>query len=33
MGLLTPVVIWVRGLLQSPEFMKNLEEAKKILQG
>jgi hypothetical protein len=33
MGALTPVVIWVRGLLQNPEFMKNLEEAKKILQG
>lgn len=33
MGLLTPVVIWVRSLMQSPEFMKNLEEAKKILQG
>ncbi|QTN33787.1 hypothetical protein HZ994_16190 [Akkermansiaceae bacterium] len=33
MGLLTPVVIWVRGLLQSPEFMKNLEEAKRIFQG
>lgn len=33
MGMLTPVVIWVRGLLNSPEFMKNLEEAKKILQG
>jgi hypothetical protein len=33
MGLLTPLVIWVRGLLQSPEFMKNLEEAKKILEG
>ena len=33
MALLTPVVIWVRGLLQSPDFMKNVEEAKKILQG
>jgi hypothetical protein len=33
MALLTPVVIWVRGLLNSPEFMRNLEEAKKILQG
>ena len=33
MGLLTPVVIWVRGLLDSPEFMKNVEEARKILQG
>lgn len=33
MGLLTPIVIWVRGLLQSPEFMKNVEEARKILQG
>lgn len=33
MGILTPVVIWVRGLLQSPEFMKNLEEAKDIFKG
>jgi hypothetical protein len=33
MGLLTPIVIWVRGLLKSPEFMKNIEEAMKILQG
>ncbi|MGJ8645171.1 MAG: hypothetical protein ACSHX9_17345 [Luteolibacter sp.] len=33
MGMLTPVVIWVRGLLQSPDFMKNLEEAKEILKG
>ncbi len=33
MALLSPVVIWVRGLLQSPEFMKNLEEAKKVIQG
>lgn len=33
MGLLTPVVIWLRGLLQSPEFLKNLEEAKEILKG
>jgi len=33
MAALTPVVIWVRGLLQSPEFMKNLEEAKEILKG
>jgi hypothetical protein len=33
MGLLTPFVIWVRGLMQSPEFMKNMEEVKKILQG
>ena len=33
MALLTPIVIWVRGLLQSPEFMKNLEDAKKVLEG
>lgn len=33
MGALTPVVIWVRGLLQSPEFMRNFEEAKEILRG
>lgn len=33
MGLLTPVVIWVRGLLRSPEFMKNVEEALEILKG
>jgi hypothetical protein len=33
MGALTPLVIWVRGLIHSPEFMKNLEEAKKILNG
>lgn len=33
MGALTPVVIWVRSLIQSPEFMKNLEEAKEILKG
>jgi hypothetical protein len=33
MGAMTPVVIWVRGLVQSPEFMKNLEEAKEILKG
>lgn len=33
MALLAPVVIWVRGLLQSPEFMKNLEDAKKVLEG
>lgn len=33
MGILTPVVIWVRGLMQSPEFMKNVEEAMEILKG
>lgn len=33
MGLLTPVVIWVRGLLQSPEFMENLEDTWRIIQG
>lgn len=33
MGLLTPVVIWVRSLIRSPEFMKNVDEALKILQG
>lgn len=33
MGLMTPVVIWVRSLLQSPEFMKNLEDAKRIMEG
>lgn len=30
---LTPVVIWIRGLLSNPEFMKNLDEAKEILKG
>lgn len=33
MGLLTPIVVWVRGLLQSPEFMRNLEDARKIMGG
>lgn len=33
MAALTPVVIWVRGLIQSPAFMKNLEEALEILKG
>ncbi len=33
MGLLTPFVIWIRGLLQSPEFIKNMEGAWKIIQG
>lgn len=33
MALLTPVVIWVRGLLQSPEFMKNIREAMEIMKG
>lgn len=33
MGALTPVVVWVRSLIQSPEFMKNFEEAKEIFKG
>ena len=33
MALLTPIVIWVRGLLQDPDFLKNLEGAKEILNG
>lgn len=33
MGMLTPVVIWIRGLLQSPEFLKNFAEAMQIIQG
>ena len=33
MAALTPVVIWVRGLLQDPEFLKNLEGAKEIIRG
>ena len=33
MGGLTPVVVWVRGLIRSPEFMKNLEGALEILKG
>ena len=33
MGALTPVVIWGRGLLHNPEFMKNLEGVKDILRG
>jgi len=33
MAALTPVVIWVRGLLQSPEFMKNIKEAIEIMKG
>lgn len=31
MGLLTPIVIWLRGLLQSPEFMENVKDAMKII--
>ncbi|MFK7851110.1 MAG: hypothetical protein AB8D78_09045 [Akkermansiaceae bacterium] len=33
MGAFTPVVIWMRSLLNNPEFMKNLEGAKEILKG
>ena len=33
MGILTPVVIWLRGLLQSPEFIKNVKESLEILKG
>lgn len=33
MGICTPIVIWARGLLNNPEFMKNLDEAKEILKG
>jgi hypothetical protein len=33
MAALTPVVIWVRSLIRSPEFMKNMEEAVEILKG
>jgi len=33
MGFLTPVVIWLRGLLQSPEFIKNVKESLEILKG
>lgn len=32
MGILAPVVIWVRGLIQDPEFMKNLEGVKEIIR-
>lgn len=33
MGILTPVVIWLRGLVQSPEFIKNVKESVEILKG
>lgn len=33
MGILTPVVIWLRGLIQSPEFIKNVKESLEILKG
>ncbi|MEP2775205.1 MAG: hypothetical protein ABJQ29_02095 [Luteolibacter sp.] len=33
MAMLTPVVIWVRSLMASPEFMENFEEAKKLFFG
>lgn len=33
MAVLAPVVIWVRGLLQSPEFMKNIKETMEIMKG
>ena len=33
MAALTPVVIWFRGLLHSPEFMKNFKESVEIFKG
>ncbi|MFD2257789.1 hypothetical protein ACFSSA_13995 [Luteolibacter algae] len=33
MGGLAPVIIWIRGLLQNPEFMKNMKESLEILRG
>ena len=30
---LTPVVIWIRGLLQSPEFIKNMQDTLEIIKG
>lgn len=33
MGALTPVVVWIRSLIQSPEFMKNLVESLELLKG
>ena len=33
MGALLPVVIWLRGLLQDPEFIKNAKESIEILKG
>ena len=33
MGILTPVVIWLRGLIQDPEFIKNAKETLEILKG
>ncbi len=33
MAILTPVVIWLRGLIQSPEFIKNVKESLEILKG
>ena len=31
MGALTPAVIWIRSLMNNPEFMKNFEEAKDLI--
>jgi hypothetical protein len=33
MGALTPVVIWVRGLIASPEFQKNVLDALEVIKG
>ncbi len=33
MASLTPVVVWVRGLIQSPAFMDNMKEALELLKG
>ena len=33
MGMLTPVVIWIRGLIQNPEFIKNFWESVEIFKG
>jgi len=33
MGGLTPVVIWIRGVLMDPEFIKNAKESLEILKG
>ncbi|WP_411827115.1 hypothetical protein [Luteolibacter sp. AS25] len=33
MGLATPFVVWIRGLLSDPEFIKNAKESLEILKG
>ncbi len=33
MGALTPVVIWVRSLIDSPDFQQNVRDALEVIKG